>query len=285
MLSLAVYQNTGEIFVGTTSYLQLSESPGVLLPVKIYVGQHKRLEGPSSEHFAGVLIFQEINFEPTSGIRRGYLLKGDNSQGQHLTLLRGQVAIKSQADLFHYYGLQAACETQTLPTDVTLTFGDKERFSVGELVHIERLVDRRELLTIRMRRQFGLLPDLIETEIPEHCHRAIRAATDKVTEGYRASPAESVIDRCREAMAAILSCRLGIFGKDLKHLIPAYDRELQQKRDSISDLAHVVARLHARGKFAEQSGKGLPPISEREAELSVNAVGVVLVSLGWATWR
>jgi len=285
MLGLALRRDTGEVFVGATGYLEVTDSPGILLPVKVFTELPDTLEGPNYENFAGALIFQEISFEPGSGIRRGYLLQGDNVQGQHLRLSRRIDSIKAQADLFYYLGLRAACRTPTLPSEVLFTFGKKEEFSVGELVHMEVLVEGRELLTVRMRRQFGLMPDLLTSRIPERCRSVVQRALEKVIEGFRTSPPESVIDRCREAMTAILSGHLDKAGKDLGNLITDYDRHLSHGRDTTSDLAHVVARLHSRGKHAEQTSKDLPPISEREAELSVAAVGVVLVNLGWAVWR
>lgn len=285
MLCLAIRRDTGEVFVGATGYLGVTDSPGILLPARVFTELPDPLEGPNNENFAGALIFQEISFEPSSGIRRGYLLRGDDIQGQHLRLDRRQDSIKAQADRFFYVGLQAACGTSTLPSEVMFTFGKKEEFSVGELVHMEALVEGRELLTVRMRRQFGLMPELLESRVPKQCRSVVKRALGKVIEGFRTSPPESVIDRCREAMTAILSCHLDISGKDLGNLVTAYDARIEQKRDTTSDLAHVVARLHSRGKHAEKTSKDLPPISEREAELSVAAVGVVLVNFGWAVWH
>jgi hypothetical protein len=172
-----------------------------------------------------------------------------------------------------------------IPAEVIFSFGADREFSVGELVNVEREIQKRELLTVRMRRQFGLLPQLQEDLMPERGRQDIAERMEKVIAGYRSSPGESVVDRCREAIVAVLSFHLGVVGKDLKDLVTMYEGANREKRDATSDLAHVIGRLHARGKFSEQSGKGLPPISEREAELCVVARGVVLVNLEMARWQ
>lgn len=102
---------------------------------------------------------------------------------------------------------------------------------------------------------------------------------------FRAGP-ESVVDRSREAATAILSKYLQSHGKtdpgkDLGHLA---NKIAEAGFEVVANAARIIARLHARGKHAEQERRAIRPITEQDAEFAVQAVGVVLCDLGWAHW-
>jgi hypothetical protein len=105
---------------------------------------------------------------------------------------------------------------------------------------------------------------------------------------FRETPI-SVIDHCRNAMAVLLSRWLvaqghdrSILGDDLGKIASAVARSPHEK-GSISWLAQVVARLHARGKTNEAHSKGLRDPVEEDAELAIQALGFALRDIGWAS--
>lgn len=50
-------------------------------------------------------------------------------------------------------------------------------------------------------------------------------------------------------------------------------------------MPRIIARFHARAKHAEQERRpDIRPITEQDAEFSVQAIGAMLCDLRWATW-
>jgi len=99
------------------------------------------------------------------------------------------------------------------------TFGSQSNFTIGELVHFEPDAIGQELLTIKMRPQFGFLPRIREGVLSAEDQRRVESALDDVVQGFRSSPPASVIDRCRDALTVFLSIELNVTGKDLGYLI------------------------------------------------------------------
>lgn len=75
-----------------------------------------------------------------------------------------------------------------LPSQVMFTFGSESNFTIGELVHFEPDAIGQELLTIKMRPQFGFLPHIKEGVLSAEDQRRVESALDDVVQGYRSSP-------------------------------------------------------------------------------------------------
>ncbi|MEW8049460.1 MAG: hypothetical protein AB2809_03690, partial [Candidatus Thiodiazotropha sp.] len=71
-------------------------------------------------------------------------------------------------------------------------------------------------------------------------------------------------------------------GKDLGQLLTTV-RESAEKY-VVADLAGVLAKLHSRTKHTEKSARGTRSVSEQDAELAVQALGVILIEIEWAVW-
>lgn len=286
MKSLGIDCDSGEIFLGAPYRARKAEAEYSIIPVKMFPGAPERLSGPKIDHsFASNHVFQEISFDSVTRIRRGYIWRRSDSQPQDWGIG------SSGGERLLTFGYQSfgGVIGRPLPDRVVFTFGEQDDFTIGELVHFERDVFGKELMTIRMRSQFALLPRVIWELIPgnESERVELEDALSKVIEGYRSSPAESVIDRCRDAITVALRIRLKLHGTgdktDLSKLALRYEKDAEQgKRTVIGNLAHTVARLHARGKPTEKLDK--PPIAEAQAELAVNSLAEVLILLGWAKW-
>jgi len=169
---------------------------------------------------------------------------------------------------------------------IYLTFGSEKQFSFGELIHLERQATGAEMVVVLMRKQFSIIPTLKGTleSICDDGRLRLLESLRKVEDGYRRSPPESVIDRCREACTVVFQCLLPDYeiGEDLAALIRRYEKG-KPTRTMVGDLAHAIARLHARPKASEHK-RNLPPVHERDAEMAVSMVGAILVAQGWATW-
>ncbi|WP_417546037.1 hypothetical protein [Marinobacter sp.] len=275
--NLGIDKDTGDIYVGSRDRRPERPQQVSVFPVQVWGELSDAISGPEIDSFiVSEYVFEEVSFDPVSQIRRGYVWRRMDSQPQYWGHPPWQEA---RLITFQYQGFLGILGGK-LPSQVMFTFGSLSNFTIGELVHFEPDAIGQELLTIKMRPQFGFLPRIKEGVLSAEELGRVESALNDVVQGYRSSPPASVIDRCRDALTIILSIELKMTGKDLGHLIKKYDATTQA-RTVVANLAHTVGRLHARAKPAESN---FPPVSDRQAELAVGAVSEVLVSLGWATW-
>jgi hypothetical protein len=144
------------------------------------------------------------------------------------------------------------------------------------------------MVTLKSLSAFGILPSIDLAKIPEEFKQPISQAIQRVLDAaFRETPI-SVVDHCRNAIAVLLSRWLvgqgydrSILGEDLGKVATEIAKPPYEK-GSISRLAQVVARLHARGKTNEAHRKGLRDPIEEDAELAIHAVGFALRDVGWA---
>ncbi|WP_339754732.1 hypothetical protein [uncultured Marinobacter sp.] len=278
MRNLGIDRDTGEIYLGSRDRHPEKSQQLSVFPVQVYGKSAETISGPQIDSFSvSEYVFQELSFDSVTQIRRGYVWHRMDSQPQvwghppnHDVSLIG----------FQYQGFLGVLGG-SLPNQVLFTFGGESNFTIGELVHFEPDAIGQELLTIKMRPQFGFMPRLKKSVLEADELGRIEAALNDVILGYRSSPPASVIDRCRDSLTVFLSIELKTTGVDLGQLIKKFDAVNNNRRSVVANLAHTVSRLHARAKPAET---GYPPVSDRQAELAVGAVAEVLISLGWAEW-
>jgi hypothetical protein len=58
----------------------------------------------------------------------------------------------------------------------------------------------------------------------------------------------------------------------------------EAKKFVVANCAHILALLHSRGKHVEQEKRAIRQITEQDAEFAVQAVGLILCDLDWASW-
>lgn len=278
MKNLGIDKDSGDIYIGSRDRGPERAEQVPVFPVRVWRDLPDDISGPEVDSFVvSEYVFQEVSFDSVSQIRRGYVWRKMDTQPQYWGHPPRQEA---RLITFQYQGFLGVLGGGKLPSQVMFTFGNKSNFTIGELVHFEPDAIGQELLTIKMRPQFGFLPHIREGVLSAGGLARVESALNDVVQGYRSSPPASVIDRCRDALTVILSIELNVTGKDLGQLIKKFDAAAQTKT-VVASLAHTVGRLHARAKPAETK---FPPVSDRQAELAVGAVSEVLVSLGWATW-
>jgi hypothetical protein len=242
-------------------------------------------------------------YDPTSRIRKGRLFKRHgNSQPQNWHVkphpLDSMEQLVANASLTHRgviqkslgtyseFSLSAHLKTEGINRPLFI-LGNKAEFTIWSLVDVEATISGEPLIYLKARRVFGAVPGLIEHAIPIDHYQRIREKLDTLAEDvYRAS-IESVIDRAREAITAILSAYLqdrghAAAGEELGRLADLLERKVEPTNTIVIGQARTVARLHSRGKNAEQE-KGLYRTpTEQDAELAVQSVGIILRDLGWA---
>lgn len=245
------------------------------------------------------LIFREDDYNSSSRIRRGRLYKAGGTQPvkwhvyPHPAIAHevGQIDRNGgrplEKDVYAFSSLRLWQHLKTKQCiRPVFVLGAEDASSVWTLVNIETSATGDELVVLRARKSIGALPQLDRAKILAADGKAVFDQINKLEqELFRAGP-ESIVDRSREAITAILSKYLQAIGRaspgdDLARLAK---KIAEEKFEVAGNAASIVARLHARGKNAEQERRPIRPINEQDAEFAVQAVGVILCDLGWAHW-
>lgn len=229
------------------------------------------------------IVFREDSFDPTSRTRRGRMYRADSALDCEW-FVHPHPAIPSEIRksdhaggylrkhlaTFHSMRLRPYLTNINVKRPVYV-MGSEDEFTIWTLVSIETGVTGEEILTLRARKSIGALPHLRRDKIlaadGESVIRNLEILEDDL---FRAGP-ESVVDRAREAATAILSKYLQSVsalqaGKDLANLA---NKLSEERFDIAANCAKIIARLHARGKHAEQEKRALRHITEQDAEFAV----------------
>ena len=271
----------------------------VLTPAKFVDASSDKLE-PSHNFRDSALYFREDSFDAVSRIRRGRFYKstGNSHEWRISNPLRvpvvgrmptgdGSVHIYlTKYDPFFINKNSWLGSTQNL-----VVLGTQASSTVWMMVGVETILTGEQLVTLKARQSFGMLPDIEWSSVPGD----VGLLKDKIEnlrdDVYRAG-AESVVDRAREAATAILSVYLqgeGVTeakGKDLGDLLKLMNKKYGDNAQRILKCAaEIPQRLHSRGRNPEQEKRDkLRPIREQDAELAVQCIGVMLCDLEWARW-
>jgi hypothetical protein len=163
-----------------------------------------------------------------------------------------------------------------------------QTISLRGVVGLEQLFNGETLFTLKAASVFGVLPEIDKSSLPPTGSRAILEGVEKVVDAAHRYLAVSTIDICRDFTTLILAAWL-----QSKEIPPGADdlgkliKKVPEDSVGIQSAAAVIARLHARGKNAEQrrqeqKGNPLAALSDADAELSVSLVGFLLRQFGWA---
>jgi hypothetical protein len=250
------------------------------------------------------LLFREDSFDPVTRIRRGRLYVASQTRPEEWEVFphpyrpteaneakvqRGTVTRRLMTfQPFHLPG--RIDEINSTGVRPLIAVGTQTSFSIWNLVSMEGSSTGEFLITLRGRESFGALPELRAKEIPDACRQSVQEALVKLRDDvFRAGPA-SVVDRARDAAAAILSGYLQNLrvigpGKDLFDLVAKLKsfNEPEKKRIAVA-AAEIIRILHSRAKPSVQERLSVPPVGEHDAELAISCVAAILCEVGWAEW-
>lgn len=279
-MELGICKDTGRIFEGrTTSGRELSPAP-MVSPCKFVKNKNDCRQGPSNNFPTEGYMFREDYFDPKSRIRRGRIYGAYSSQ-PHVW----RVSNNSRLDRLFTYGHHSIWQQVHQPTKshVYVLLGDETRFTVWKLVDIELLASGEELITLKALTTFGLLPEILEPEIPPDALSLIQSKLAMVVDDMYTASSESIVDCCREAASAILGAYLGFPNKDLGALVAALSKE-EPPKNLTKNLADSIRLFHSRRKSSEQSKLGLRTVTDEDAHLCVMALATILIEIGWGRW-
>lgn len=245
--------------------------------------------------------FREDSFDPVSRIRRGRFYQATGKMDSWYVIpppFRISTAGPESDGLLCVPGIKAYDAYKFSVNTVAnfqdlVVLGSSNAFAVWSIVGIETISTGEDLVTLKARQSFGVLPDINWRKVPADNINNVQEAIEKLADDYRRAGPESVIDRAREAATAILSAYLqsqgadDAKGKDLGDLVKKLaSKSGQNEQRIVACAAEIPQRLHSRGKHAEkEKHDGLRPIREQDAELAVQCIGAMLCDLHWADWK
>ncbi len=298
-MDLGIEENRGLVFEGSGCYGPALVPTPILSQANIVPPSDNPAENaPSGSLTSCKFIFREDSYDPVTRIRRGRFY---NFIGTHSWYVTSHPSlINSSTDQFDSEQRPKHCQvfshtslwSQFLRQGEArplVILGSKDRFTLWRILSIETNISGEELVVLKGRHSFGALPDIDKDKIPADRREKVLECLNKLQEDiFSASPA-SVIDRARDAAAAILRAYLGDepglkVDADLDPLVKKV-RSLGNFAN-VSNAGDIVRILHSRAKPSVQ--EKIPNIrqaSEQDAEFAVQCIGSILCDLGWAEWR
>lgn len=298
---LGIDDTTGMVYEGASSIPDRLASP---LPT---VTLAKLIEKPDdwadlpSGARAGqdVWVFREDSFDPVTRTRRGRLYQ--SMSGAPYPDHNARVFASSRADISAMgpdgrvprpLNIFAACnailDKPARGRGLELALGSTRAASAWRIVETELTFSHDVMLTLKSLSAFGLLPELAIGQVPERFRDEVKRAVDGIVDAAFKESATSVVDRCKDALAMILSRWLWQktddekpLGWDIGQVATAVEKE-PHGMICAANAARAVGRLHARGKPGEQFARGARPPTEGDAAFCLEAFGLALRDLGWA---
>lgn len=294
MMSIGIEQNHGLIYEGSRPYGRAVWPLPIVTPANIIFDPDASVEAEtSSEPATSQCRFREDYFDPISRIRRGRFYFAEKTQPLEWFLQphpalpfeiqsSGGAHIKKSLDTYMGDSVWHKLANGRHGA-ASVVLGLDERFTLWMIVNIEVISTGEELITLKARSSFGILPIIDDQKIPEaHRARTLESIDGFLDEVHRSSPI-SVIDRARDAASQCLLAHFGLYGsaaKDLRKLAI----KLEEERALAAWAANIIARLHARAKPVERAKREMREIREQDAELATQCLGNILCELGWADW-
>ncbi len=270
--------------------------PSPVFSIATVLGQPKDVSGiPASSYLAHAdLVFREDSFDPVTRIRRGRLYKTPGTQPQEWHVKahpayteEPQIAFLNRGwipkRLFGFYAWPAFRELEGRAPSALIALGNADAYTIWRVVDIERIVTGEDLLTLRARATFGVLPELNSDAVPEEGRAKVLENIERLSNAaYRAGP-EDIVESAR----AVVQWCLGVYVANRDGEPKHRQRDLGelsillQDKKILQSLIPIFARLHSRAKPNEQERYESRPILEDDAEFALTAVGLMLREIGW----
>lgn len=298
-MNIGIEYHTSLIYEASTTYgypvvpqPRLVQVAVCSVDAKVYAPSKPGDIGPN------IILFREDTFNTSSRVRRGRLYKAGSSQ-PHLwhvhphplipieeeKAVQNDGTIPKTVNAFNSFRLRSYLKEKKIDDPIFL-LGTETGFTIWALIDIETSVFGEEVVALKARKSIGALPKVNRDEILNvGGENAIELLEKLEEEIFNAGP-ESLVDRAREATAAVLSVYLqkhaGIkLGNDLAKLAGEAEK---LNLYVVANSARIIARLHTRSKNAVHEIHDPRRLTEQDAEFAVQAVGVILCDLGWGVY-
>lgn len=295
MINIGIDRDKGLVYEGSGNYGRAVWPSPVVTPAKILFSSDGDIKAHASSDLFGYR-FREDSFDPISRIRRGRFYLANQSQPKEWYVQPHPAMPLEALDVVDKHEIRKSLETfngnpiwhkyiqgrQELPL---VLLGVDDRFTVWTIINVEAISTGEDLVTLKARSSFGILPRIKADKIPKSFRSKLNETLNTfVDEVHRSSPV-SVIDRARDAATHILLAYFDLQGEAAKDLGVLVKRLEQEKLIIAANTANIIARLHARAKPSEQEKRELHAIREQDAELAIQCIGTLLCELDLAEWN
>lgn len=242
-------------------------------------------------------ILIDDGYDPTSRVRKGRIYEKRQTVQPCEWHVYPHPAAPDKAEKINPNGvtrkqLATYCEFNFYPKlkelgvrEPLIILGSNLQFTIWSVIDVETSMSSETILFLKARKTIGVIPKIDYSVIDEQHHSQIRGKLDILSdEVHRAGP-DSIVNSSREAACAIINTYLLSNEfltdecKDLGQLV----MPLQQKAKKyiVANCADTLAKLHSRTKYTEQENNDLRPVDERDAELAVQSIGIILREFDW----
>lgn len=244
-------------------------------------------------------LFREDSFDPVTRTRRGRLYEPQPGQAQPMHQRVGphpyedpmmrQVGAGGRVakTLYTFSACNPLLNMQNQGQGMTLALGAARAASPWRIIQTETLANGSVMVTLKSLSAFAIIPAVDYGRISVEHRPAVAEAIERVlNSAFREAPV-SVIDHCRAALTVLLARWLVQSGHEQNDALGLDLGPLANKLDGlkmscVANTAHIIARLHARGKPNEQHTRGLRAPGSGDDEFAIESVGLVLREFGWS---
>jgi len=297
MLSIGYDENLNLLYEGRSFGYGHAVWPAPVLSIATLIKSTDDLDKiPESNKLETKLVFREDSFDPVTRIRRGRLYCWQDGSVMPSTW-RVQAHPARYSDLQDaannggvidkpLYGWHAWSGFRELggPTGrAQIALGIRDAFTLWRVVDIERIVTGEDLLTLRARGTFGLLPELNLSAVPASGRTKLAEVLGKLADAAHRQGTEAIVDRARDAAQWCLGVYLADLKQDPKYRqIDLWALASTLEGERLKSVSMLIARLHSRGKPGEQEKYDSRPVVDADADFALAGVGMLLRELGWA---
>ena len=292
MINIGIDKNLGLVYEGDSNYGRGLWPTPVITPAKFVYSSDEDLKAcSSSDHFG--YRFREDSYDPIARVRRGRFYCTQDSLIQRWKVARHPGSpFDSIAPDIHgfsknletFYGNPIWYKIQEREENPIVLLGVDDRFTSWTIISVEAIATGEDLVTLKARNSFGILPRILDGKVPEDFQAKLKETLETFTDEVHRSSPVSVIDRARDVMAHALLAHFDLRKENAKDLSVLAKKLEDEKKYIGANAAKIVAQLHARAKPSEQEKRDLRPIREQDADLAVQCVGTLLCEIGLAEW-
>lgn len=259
---------------------------------------------PTSLHIDDAkFVFREDMFDSVSRLRRGRLYEWQSGQGQpsewHVNQHPALFEDVGQRDhqgrfrksLLSYHDAHGfGSRLQSSNTEIVIALGSMDALTLWTVVAVEKSASGQDLLTLRARSNYGVLPELDLQKVPPNSSAVVLSAIERLrTSAYR-EQATSIVEQCRHTAQIILSHWFSAVTNDPDRSadLSALTKKIEAcaataKKTILLNTARTLALLHNRVKpnVQEKLGDEGREIQESDGEFALQAVALLLKEVGW----
>lgn len=235
------------------------------------------------------LLFREDTFDPVTRVRRGRLYRNDRgTQPRKWRNVMGNPDPTAPADVYlctYAPAHWAVVNGYPQSAGAQLALGAGSACSVWDVVMVERITGRADLITLRARSTLGLLPAASELAISDHSRERVQKTIAAAVDASHRLLPDATVDACRHAAVAAVGAwlhpELGdrALHKDLGDLLNMLEGRSVEKPAVVLNVGRILARLHSRTKPNEQAARGVRINEDADGEAAISMLGLLLREL------